>query len=314
LPETSAPQGLSESDPEAAARLEEQLAAFKVPPDWLADVTSTWDVANKPWQEGRVEIRRLLGLNDEAARREALKLTWDYLQKGDIGDGHEHGMYAFLGNEPLWAIHAMREHIARPEHAYPPYFDLQALASLYTQYGVFEEAEKILLRALDWAPPEKSWTEMRQAEMHDALGDVYVAWGKTDLAKQHYQDSIRLYPHGNPPYGKHLLPRRAEKVQSKLDVLSSATLEGVALRDGIYRETALGYSGDLQLTVTVQGGRIADIGVEHQEKIDQNACKLVPQRIVEAQSLQVDGISGATVTYDAIVGGTLRALRQAGLE
>lgn len=299
---------------EALAQLEAQLASFKVPPDWLSSVTTTWDVTGKPWQEARIEIRRLLGLNEEAARREAVKLTWDYLQKNDIGDGHEYGMYTFLGNEPLWAIIAFREHLAKPDHAYPPYFDIQALASLYAQHGVFPEAERVLQRGLAWPPPDEGWAEMRAAEMHDALGDLYVAWGKLDEAKAHYLESIRLYPLANPKYGKHLLPRRAEKVQSKLDVLSVASLEGVALRDGKYVDTALGYAGDIKITVTVASGRIADIALEHQEKIDQNACKLIPQRIIEAQSLKVDGISGATVTYDAIVGGTLRALRQAGLE
>ena len=60
-------------------------------------------------------------------------------------------------------------------------------------------------------------------------------------------------------------------------------------------------------------GKIADIRLTHEEKIDQNACVLIPQRIVDAQSLQVDGISGATVTKDAIVHGVYRCLKQAGL-
>jgi fumarate reductase flavoprotein subunit len=124
---------------------------------------------------------------------------------------------------------------------------------------------------------------------------------------------MRLYPLGKPPYGRHLLPRRAKKVQSKLDLLSISSLASAALRDGQYKETALGYSGDIKLTIDIEGGRIANIRVKHEEKIDQKACVLIPQRIVAAQSLQVDGITGATVTQDAIEGGTLRALKQAGL-
>ena len=68
----------------AKASLERQVKAFRVPPDWLDEVESTWDVAAKPWKEGRIEIRRLLGTNDEASRKEGIKLTWDYLQKKDI--------------------------------------------------------------------------------------------------------------------------------------------------------------------------------------------------------------------------------------
>ncbi len=297
-----------------AARLENELAAFKIPPDWLSSIQSKWDVASKPWGEGRQEIRRLLGKSDDASRREGIKLTWDYLQKNDIGDGHEYGMYMFMGNEPLWAIIAFRDFVNRPGQKYPPYFGLGALASLYADYGLFEEAEKQLLRAVDMAPPKAEWVEMRKAEMHDELGDLYADWGESEKAKSSYRESMRWYSKAKPPHGRHLLPRRSRKVQSKLDLLTQASLQGVSLRDGTYRETALGYSGDIKLTVKVSGGKVVDINVIHEEKIEQNASKIIPKRIIEKQSLRVDGISGATVTKDAIVAGTLRALKKAGLE
>ena len=85
-----------------------------------------------------------------------------------------------------------------------------------------------------------------------------------------------------------------------------------ALRDGQYQDKALGYAGDIDVTVIVREGKIADIRLKHEEKIDQNACVLIPQRIIDAQSLQVDGISGATVTKDAIVHGVYRCLQTGG--
>lgn len=307
-PETPAPT------PDAAARLEEQLAAFTIPPAWLASVQPKWSTA-KPWKEGRQEIRNLLGKGDDASRREGIKLTWDYLQKNDIGDGHEYGMYMFLGGEPLWAIHVYREWLARDDHSYPPYFGVKALAALYAQYGVFEEAEKVLTKSMSFKSPDPKWNEVRAAELNDAFGDLYAAWGKIDQAKTSYQEAARLFPLGKPPYGKHLLPRKAKKVQAKLDLLSTASLDGASLRDGQYRETSLGYSGDVQLVVQVKGGRMVSVRVtKHQEKIDQNACVLIPQRMSDVQSLQVDGVSGATVTRDAIVSGALSALKKAGLK
>lgn len=294
--------------------LEAQIAAFQVPPTWLNDVTTKWDVANKPWKEGRLEIRRLLGIETEKSRKEAIKLTWDYLQKKDMGNGHEYGMYMFLGNEPVWAVIAFRDELAATEHEYPPFFAWKSLASLYADYGLFEEAEKLLNQALKSRPPKRAWYEVREAEGHDALGDLYSKWGKTTLARQHYKDAVRIYPTGKPPYGKHLLPRRAKKVQAKLDLLDGAALANSKLKDGTYREKAIGYSGDLDMTIKVAGGRVADIQIKHQEKIDQNATKIIPDRIIESQSLDVDGISGATVTKDAILAGTLEALRKAGLK
>jgi fumarate reductase flavoprotein subunit len=123
-----------------------------------------------------------------------------------------------------------------------------------------------------------------------------------------------VYPTAKPPYGGHLLPRRAAAVKSKLDLLTFRSLETATLRDGQYRERALGYAGDIHVTLSITSGRIADIQLRHEEKIDQNACVTVPQQIIERQSLQVDGISGATVTKNAIVDGVYRALKKAGLE
>lgn len=295
-----------------ADQLEKELASFKVPPDWIHDVRPRWDV-NKPWSEGRKEIRRLLGLGDEKSRREGIRLTWDYLQKNDIGDLHEYGMYMFLGGEPVWAVIGFRKYLDKGNHSYPPYFALNGLSSLYTDRGMYSEAEALLQSGLKMSPPDKRWIEMRQAEMHDALGDLYVAWGKDDKATASYQEAMRLFPKAKPPYGGHLLPRRAKKVKAKLDMLSMASLKTARLRDGTYRDKALGYSGDINLTVTIRGGKLVDIKAQHQEKIDQNAGVIVPRNMVQQQSLQVDAISGATVTQDAIAAGTLRALKQAGL-
>ena len=297
----------------ALDKLSQLVDKFQVPPVWLKEVKSEWDVAEKPWKEARLEIRRLLGVNTEEARKEGIKLTWDYLQKGEMGDQHEYGMYLFLGGEPIWAVIAYRERLARTDLKYPPFFGVVALASLYSDHGAYEAAEKVLLKGVKMRPPQKAWYEMREAEMHDALGDLYADWGRMDQAKASYREAIRLYPLGKPPYGRHLLPRRAKKVQAKLDLLSAASLASTPLNDGTYNETALGYSGDIKLSVHVASGKITKIDVQHQEKIDQNACKVIPRRIVEKQSLNVDGISGATVTKDAIVAGTLRALRKAGL-
>lgn len=312
----SVPPEVSELPVDASpkARLEAELVRLQVPPAWLDDVESKWDVQGKPWKEGRIEIRRLLGKGDEASRREGIRLMWDYLQKGDIGDGHEYGMYLFLGGEPLWAVHVYREWCARESHSYPPFFGLKALASLYCDYGVFEEAEKLLKRGLVTPPPKAVWKEVRQAEFHDALGDLYSRWGRLEQARASYQEAVRIYPLGRPPYGGHLLPRKAKKVEGKLRVLALQSLEGASLREGTYNDDAEGYSGKVHLAVTIESGRIADIKVQHQEKIDQNACVIIPKRIVDKQSLQVDGVTGATVTKDAIIAGTLQALQKAGLK
>lgn len=286
------------------------MAGLRIPPPWLEKVQTRYDTSN-PWKDARLEIRRLLSLNTDAARKEAIKLTWLYLQKGDIGDGHEYPMYLFLGGEALWAVRAHEEFLAKPHKEAPDHAYI-SLASLYARFGQFEKAKATLDEAMARLPAPP-WRIARKANLHEAFGDLYAAWGKPDSAREHYAEAVRLYPTSNQPYGQHLLKRQADRTQTKLDLLSLRSLAGTRLRDGRYTSTALGYAGDIHLTLAVREGRIAEIQVKHEEKIDQGACLVIPQRIIEKQSLQVDGISGATVTTSAIIDGTLQCLRKAGL-
>lgn len=306
-PENGEPEGTGDGSPS----LDDLLAKLEVPPPWLDSVETSYDTT-QPWEQARLEVRRLLSLGQPQTHREAIKLTWIYLQKDDIGNGHEYPMYTFLGGEPVWSIHAHEEFLKKPQEN-TPIHSYVTLASLYTRYGEFERAKACLDNAMSGLP-EPPWRIMRQADLLSAYGDLYAAWGRIDEAKKCYAEAADLYPKAKPPYGGHLLPRHAAKVQSKLDLLTVRSLATATLRDGQYRVKALGYAADIDVTVSIRDGRIADVRLKHEEKIDQNACVIVPQQIVGQQSLQVDAITGATVTTDAIIDGVYRALRQAGLE
>ncbi len=296
--------------------LEAALAALKIPPDWYNSVEIRYDTS-QPWKEARLEIRRLLGLGGQACR-EAIKLTCVYRDKNDIGDGHEYPMYLYMGGEYAWATRAYEEFtgglLANPDSGDHVHAFL-CLASCYSHFGEFRKALDTLNTAMTRLP-SPPWRIARQADIHDSFGDLYARMGDAAKAKRHYAEAARLYPASNQPYGRHLLKRRAAKVQSKLDLLDHRSLSTATLRDGAYRAKALGYSGDkdVAVTVTIRSGRIADIQIDHAEKIDQGATVLIPQRIIAEQSLDVDAITGATVTCDAIRDGVFRALKQAGLE
>lgn len=73
--------------------------------------------------------------------------------------------------------------------------------------------------------------------------------------------------------------------------------------DGVYEGSANGLGGELKVAVTVAGGKITEVKVgDHKETpgISDPAIEQVPAAIVEAQSTEVDGVAGATVTSDAI--------------
>jgi uncharacterized protein with FMN-binding domain len=308
---TATPSVSAPSDAEDDASLDQRLAKLEIPPAWLADVETAYDTST-PWKDARLEIRRLLGLGKPESHREAIKLTWVYYQNKMMGDGHEYPMYTFLGGEPLWSVRAHEWYLAQP-HEHTPIHSYITLAKILASYGEFERAKSQLDIAAQNLP-EPPWKTMREADIAAAYGDLYAAWNQPEEAKRHYAQAIRIYPTAKPPYGRHLLPRRAAAVQAKLDLLVFRSLQTANLKDGKYQDRALGYAGDIHVTVTVENGKIADIKLRHEEKIDQNACVVIPQRIIDGQSLQVDGISGATVTKDAIVGGVYRCLNKAGLQ
>ncbi len=302
---------LSLSAAEGKPSLKQALADLKTPPGWFATTKVDWDMS-RPWSEGRLEIRRLLAL-DEASVQQAVKLTWLYKQKGDINDGHEWPMYLFMSGNYAWATVEYPKYLATvdgkgPTHAYLCY------ASSLAHFGEYAQATAVLDKAMNDLPPAP-WRIRNIANIHDQYGDIYAEMGQIDKAKQAYAEAMRLLPTSNQPYGRHLLHRHAAKVKAKLDLLMFQSLATANLRDGTYRGTSLGYGEkDLIVTLTITNGRIADIQLKHFEKIDLGATKIIPQRIIEKQSLKVDGVTGATVTTQAIIEGTFEALKKAGLK
>jgi uncharacterized protein with FMN-binding domain len=292
--------------------MREALARLKVPPDWLAGVTINWDMT-KPWKDGRLEVRRLLALDPEKARQGA-KITWLYAQKGEIGDGHELPMYLFMSGNYDWALVEYPKHLEKvagtgATHSYLCY------ASCLAHFGEYAKALEVLDRAtMDL--PKPPWRITCTANIWNQRGDVCIEMGDTARARQCYAEAMRLYPTSDQPGGRHLLVRQAAKVQTKLDLLAMRSLATAKLRDGVYTGKSLGYADtqDMLTLVTIKDGRIVDVQVKHQEKIDLGATTIIPKRIVDTQSLKVDAITGATITSQAIVDGAFQALKQAGLQ
>lgn len=86
--------------------------------------------------------------------------------------------------------------------------------------------------------------------------------------------------------------------------------------DGVYTATAQGQSGPVPVSVTVKDNKVTRIEVGPNKEtvgIGAVAGPKVAQRILDAQSLAVDGVSGATVTSNAVKKATREAITQAGL-
>ena len=94
-----------------------------------------------------------------------------------------------------------------------------------------------------------------------------------------------------------------------------ALAEGVA--DGTYTASAEGKDGPVVVETTFEGGKIASVVVTEQNETPEIAglpLEQIPPAIVEANAYNVDSITGATVTSDAIKAAVADAIVQAGGE
>nr|WP_300094251.1 FMN-binding protein [Sedimentibacter sp.] len=79
--------------------------------------------------------------------------------------------------------------------------------------------------------------------------------------------------------------------------------EETAAPEGALTGTAKGFGGDVTVTVVVDGDDIVSVeavGASETQGVGSNAIDQLPAKIAEADSTEVDGVSGATVTSNAI--------------
>lgn len=87
-----------------------------------------------------------------------------------------------------------------------------------------------------------------------------------------------------------------------------------AFNDGEYEATVDGQNGTMTVKLTIAEGKIASVEIveNHEtEAIAAGALEKVPQAIVEANSPDVDGVSGATLTSGRIKNAVVECLKQA---
>jgi uncharacterized protein with FMN-binding domain len=85
--------------------------------------------------------------------------------------------------------------------------------------------------------------------------------------------------------------------------------------EGALTATAKGFAGDVTVTVVVEGDDIVSVtavGADETPGIGTNALEQLPGKIAEADSTDVDGVSGATYTSDAIKKAVEEALASKG--
>ncbi|MFK7737684.1 MAG: FMN-binding protein [Pirellulaceae bacterium] len=140
-------------------------------------------------------------------------------------------------------------------------------------------------------------------------GDALRAAGQLDEAIGYYQQILDRNEARNAEYLKRYRGRAGDSINA-IRLFDKADVSKVA--DGIYDDKAVGYNGDLHVRVKVANGKIKDVEItKHKEKQFYAALTDTPRQIIDKQGIQeIDGTSGATITSQAIVNASARALAQ----
>lgn len=147
---------------------------------------------------------------------------------------------------------------------------------------------------------------------------AYLAAGDACRLAGRFQEAIGFYQKvlTTPPMTKR------EKAAENYKNRARASLDAVRLfelcdvtkvPDGVYTASSIGYAGEVVVEVKVYGGRIESVQVKrHEEKQFYSALTDTPRQIVQKQDVKgVDAVSGATITSDAILNATAKALASA---
>jgi len=157
----------------------------------------------------------------------------------------------------------------------------------------------------------------------EVIVDVEISGGKIA--------AVQVRPHDETPFiagpAIESLTKAIVAAQGvDVDVVAGATVTSKAVlaaaeqalqkasttfKDGVYTGSAAGFNGPVKVEVTVSGGAIAAVKILEQDEtpfIAKTALEKVPAAIVESQSWDVDGVSGATVTSEAIKAAVEEAL------
>ena len=101
---------------------------------------------------------------------------------------------------------------------------------------------------------------------------------------------------------------------SVLQAQSAAQTEQSGYRDGIYEGSAYGFGDVIRVSVTIQNGKMTDIAVLDASGEDKpyykQALPLLDEMLA-VQSVEVDTVSGATLTAEGLIGAVEDALGKA---
>jgi uncharacterized protein with FMN-binding domain len=141
-------------------------------------------------------------------------------------------------------------------------------------------------------------------EANVLAGDACRMAGRTAQAIKYYEATLAA-----PDSNRNRRPKsRAAASLEAIRLFDLLDLKKVP--DGVYTASSMGYETQVEIEVTVKAARIEDVKVtKHHEKQFYASITETPARIIAKQSVKdVDATSRATITSEAIINATAKAL------
>lgn len=211
-------------------------------------------------------------------------------QRGDAISENTAYCYWRLGNKPM-AMEVLKQLGADDtRHG--------GIIKLWADMGEFDTALKLAVAKTQTSTQDIGYL---------MAGDTCRMAGKFKEALGYYQKAVSA----DPSKSGRDLKQTVMRAQANLDAVKLFdTLDLKRVPDGAYTSLSDGYSGKVNVSVTVKSGKIADVKVtQHTEKQYYGALIETPRQIIAKQSIKgIDTFSSATITSEAIVNASAKAL------
>jgi uncharacterized protein with FMN-binding domain len=209
------------------------------------------------------------------------------------------------------------------------YVDPVGLAHCYWKLGSKEMAVEVLTEVgpddtrhgaviklwADMGEFDKALTLARQRAADGMPTSAYLTAGDTCRLAGRYEEALAWYQKVltvKEDLGREGdIKKDRERAHASIQAIRLFdTLEVAEVADGVYTADSMAYAGPLHVEVTVRSGRIESVRVtRHGEKQFYSALTDTTNQIVRKQSVKgVDAVTGATMTSEAIINATAKAL------
>ncbi len=286
---------------------------MKAPPPWNNQKNVgqyIWDVIHPNpgrWEEGVRLVHHLLTLNKDDPEkvtrnmRTLGRMYHDLLEDWaraafwwERSDGDLIGLadcYWKLGNKDM-AVETLSK-------IYGDYTRHGSVIKLWTDIGEIDKALKIAEDKARYHVADSAYL---------AAGDACRQAGRYKQALSYYKKVLAVpITEDNNDFIKNNKKRAQNSIEA---IKVFDTLDLTRIPDGVYKSSSMAYNGQLFVEIRVKDNRIESAKVtRHREKQFYSAINDTTRQIVEKQGVKgVDATTAATITSDAIINATAKAL------